>query len=158
MASHMNLTFLSFLRNLMVLICLVMTKLLKKLLLMLLLLTILCRNLWRTTRMICIYRKENELDNIFLRQPAILKHNLPVEPLEILSQPKEDSVFDLKPLLDTLKYAYLDEKKIYPVIINATFHYLNKSDNWRHFADTVVLLATPLMIFRVLVHVFSNIL
>src|SRR3954454_13939991 len=28
-------------------------------------------------------------------------------------------MFDLKPLPDTLKYAYLDEKKIYTVIINA---------------------------------------
>ena len=28
-------------------------------------------------------------------------------------------MFDLKPLPDTLKYAYLDEKKVYPVIINA---------------------------------------
>src|SRR3954453_340140 len=64
-------------------------------------------------------QERNVLDNIFLRQPPILKHNLPVEPLGILSQPKEDSVFDLKPLPDTLKYAYLDEKKIYPVIINA---------------------------------------
>src|SRR3954465_7971944 len=27
-------------------------------------------------------------------------------------------MFDLKPLPDTLKYAYLDEKKVYPVIIN----------------------------------------
>ena len=27
-------------------------------------------------------------------------------------------MFDLKPLPDTLKYAYLDEKKIYPIIIN----------------------------------------
>src|SRR3954467_12616150 len=51
----------------------------------------------------------DELEDIFLRQPAILKHNLPVEPLGILSQPKEDPVFDLKPLPDTLKYAYLDE-------------------------------------------------
>src|SRR3954462_10464727 len=54
----------------------------------------------------------NDLDAIFLRQTAILKHNLPVEPLGILSQPKEDTVFDHKPLLDMLKYAYLDEKKI----------------------------------------------
>ena len=59
------------------------------------------------------------MDDNVLRQPTILKHNLPVEPLGILSQPKEDRVFDLKPLPDTLKYAYLDEKKIYPVIINA---------------------------------------
>ena len=28
-------------------------------------------------------------------------------------------MFVLKPLLDTLKYAYLDEKKIYPIIISA---------------------------------------
>src|SRR3954471_5438472 len=42
-----------------------------------------------------------------------------LQPLGILSQPKEDSVFDLKPLSDTLKYAYLDEKKIYLVIINS---------------------------------------
>src|SRR4051812_48267408 len=63
--------------------------------------------------------ERNELDEIFLRQPAILKHNLPVEPLGILSKPKEDPVIDLKPLPDTLKYAYLDEKKVYPVIINS---------------------------------------
>ena len=28
-------------------------------------------------------------------------------------------MFELKPLPDTLKYAYLDEKEIYPVIISA---------------------------------------
>ena len=33
--------------------------------------------------------------------------------------PKGDPVFELKPLPDTLKYAYLDEKEIYPVIISA---------------------------------------
>src|SRR3954470_21181965 len=64
-------------------------------------------------------QERDELEDIFLRQPAILKHNLLVEPLGILSQPKEDSVFDLKPLPDTLKYAYLDEKKVYHVIINS---------------------------------------
>src|SRR4051812_29202090 len=64
-------------------------------------------------------QERNELDEIFARQTAILKHNLPVEPLGILAQPKEDPVFDLKPLPDTLKYTYLDENKIYPVIINA---------------------------------------
>src|SRR3954469_1097320 len=62
-------------------------------------------------------QERNELDDIFLRQPAILKHNFLVEPLGILLQPKEDPVFDLKPLPDTLKYAYLDEKKVYFVII-----------------------------------------
>ena len=28
-------------------------------------------------------------------------------------------MFHLKPLPNTLKYAYLDEKKVYPVIINS---------------------------------------
>ena len=42
--------------------------------------------------------------------------------VEILGDPpppKGDPVFELKKLPDTLKYAYLDEKKIYPVIINS---------------------------------------
>ena len=64
-------------------------------------------------------QERNELDEIFTRQTAILKHNLPVEPLGILAQPKEDPMFNLKPLPDTLKYDYLGEKNIYPVIINA---------------------------------------
>src|SRR3954463_2643692 len=33
-------------------------------------------------------QERNELEDIFLRQPAILKHNLPVEPLGILSNQK----------------------------------------------------------------------
>ena len=33
--------------------------------------------------------------------------------------PKGDPVFELKYFADTLKYTYLDEKKIYPVIINS---------------------------------------
>ena len=32
---------------------------------------------------------------------------------------KEDLVFDLKPLPDNLKYAHIDDKKIYPVIISS---------------------------------------
>ena len=48
-----------------------------------------------------------------------MKHNLPIEILGFPPPPKGDPVFELKPLPDTLKYAYLDEKKIYPVIISA---------------------------------------
>ena len=48
-----------------------------------------------------------------------MKPNLPVEILGDPPPPKGDPVFELKPLPDTLKYAYLDEKKIYPVIISA---------------------------------------
>ncbi|KAK1609510.1 hypothetical protein QYE76_033183 [Lolium multiflorum] len=66
-----------------------------------------------------VFREErDELDEIFLRQP-ILKHDLPVEDLGVTPPPKEDPVFDLKPLPDNLKYAYIDEKKTYPVIISA---------------------------------------
>ena len=48
-----------------------------------------------------------------------MKHNLPVELLGDPPPPKGDPVFELKPLPDTLKYAYLDEKEIYLVIISA---------------------------------------
>lgn len=41
-------------------------------------------------------QERNELEDIFLRQPAILKHNLPVEPFGNLIPQKEDLVFDLK--------------------------------------------------------------
>ena len=43
---------------------------------------------------------------------------MPVEILGGPPPPKGDPVFVLKPLPDTLKYAYLDEKKIYHVIIS----------------------------------------
>jgi hypothetical protein len=67
-----------------------------------------------------IFREErNEIDEILLRQPELLKHNLPVEDLGTTLPPKEDPVFDLKPLPDDLKYAYIDDKKIYPVIISS---------------------------------------
>ncbi|KAK1601397.1 hypothetical protein QYE76_016512 [Lolium multiflorum] len=66
-----------------------------------------------------VFREErNELDEIFLRQP-ILKHDLPVEDLGTTPPPKEDPVFDLRPLPDNLKYAYIDDKKTYPDIISA---------------------------------------
>jgi hypothetical protein len=67
-----------------------------------------------------IFREErNEIDEILLRQPELLKHNLPVEDLGTTLPPKEDPVFDLKPLPDDLKYAYIDDKKIYPIIISS---------------------------------------
>jgi hypothetical protein len=63
--------------------------------------------------------ERNEIDEILLRQPEMLKHNLPVEDLGTTLPPKEDPVFDLKPLPDDLKYAYIDDKKTYPVIISS---------------------------------------
>jgi hypothetical protein len=67
-----------------------------------------------------IFREErNEIDQILLRQPELLKHNLPMEDLGTTLPPKEDLIFDLKPLPDYLKYVYIDDKKIYPVIISS---------------------------------------
>jgi len=63
--------------------------------------------------------KRREIDEVFFKQEPILQHNLPVEILGDPPPPKGDPVFELKPLPDNLKYAYLDEKEIYPVIISA---------------------------------------
>ena len=63
--------------------------------------------------------ERSEIDKIFFDQQPILKHNLPVETLGGPPPPKSDPVFELKQLPDALKYAYLDEKKIYHVIISA---------------------------------------
>ena len=63
--------------------------------------------------------ERREIDEVFFKQEPILHHNLPVENLGDPPPPKGDPVFELKPFPDNLKYAYLDEKKIYPVIISA---------------------------------------
>jgi hypothetical protein len=42
-----------------------------------------------------------------------------VEDLGTTLPRKEDLVIELKPLPDDLKYAYIDDKKIYPVIISS---------------------------------------
>ena len=59
-----------------------------------------------------------EIDDFFLGQVPSLKHNLPVETLGDPEPPKVDPVFELKPLPDTMKHAYLDENKLYPIIIS----------------------------------------
>jgi hypothetical protein len=42
-----------------------------------------------------IFREEREeIDDILLCQPALIKHNLPVEDLGTTLPPKEDPVFD----------------------------------------------------------------
>src|SRR4051812_35157801 len=63
--------------------------------------------------------ERREIDEVFFKQGPILKHNLPFEILGDPPPPKGDPMFERKPLPDILKYAYLDEKKIYPVIIRA---------------------------------------
>ena len=64
-------------------------------------------------------KEREEIDEVFLKQEPVLKHNLLIEILGDPPPPKGDPVFELKPLPDNLKYAYLDEKEIYPVIISA---------------------------------------
>ena len=64
-------------------------------------------------------KERREIDEVFLKQEPVLKHNLLVEILGDPPPPKGDPVFELKPLPDNLKYAYLDEKKIYPIIRSA---------------------------------------
>ena len=66
--------------------------------------------------------ERREIDEVFFKQGPILKHNFPIEILGDHPPPKGDPVFELKPLPDTLKYAYLYEKKIYPVIVTANLY------------------------------------
>jgi hypothetical protein len=62
----------------------------------------------------------------------MLKNNLPVEDLGTTLPPKEDPVFDLKPLPDDLKYAYIDDKKTYPVIISSKLQGRKKKGYWKY--------------------------
>jgi hypothetical protein len=51
-----------------------------------------------------VFREErDEIDDIIFHQPPLIKHNLPVEDLGTTLPPKEDPIFDLKPLPDDLK-------------------------------------------------------
>ena len=74
--------------------------------------------------------ERREIDEVFFKQEPILKHNLPVETLGGHPPPKGDPVFELKQLPNTLKYAYLNEKRIYPIIISAN---LSKQEEERLF-------------------------
>ena len=60
--------------------------------------------------------ERREINEVFFKQRPILKHNLRVEILGDPPPPKGDPVFELKPLPNTLKYAYLGEKKILVII------------------------------------------
>ena len=69
--------------------------------------------------------ERREIDEVFFKHGPILKHNLLVEILGDPPPPKGDPVFELKPLPDTLKYAYLDEKNIYPIAAWCFFRVFN---------------------------------
>ena len=63
--------------------------------------------------------EKDVLEQILSQQPPQLQLHIPPDNLGVLPPPKGDPSFELKPLPENLKYAYLDEKNIYPVIINA---------------------------------------
>ena len=63
--------------------------------------------------------KQLSLEQILWQQPPHLQLHIPPDNLGVLPPPKGDPSFELKPLPENLKYAYLDEKSIYPVIISA---------------------------------------
>ena len=75
-------------------------------------------------------KEREEIDEVFLKQEPMLKHNLPVEILGDPPPPKGDPVFELKPLPDNLKYAYLIlmKKKYILLLLVLTFHRKKKKD------------------------------
>ena len=100
--------------------------------------------------------ERNEIDKMFFDQPPILKHNFPVETLGDPLPPKSDPVFKLKQLPDTLKYAYLDEKKIYHVIISANLSEHEEERLLKVLMKHRLLLDILLMILRALVALYVS--
>ena len=100
--------------------------------------------------------ERREIDEVFFKQGPILKHNLHVEILGDPPPPKGDLVFELKPLPDTLKYAYLDEKEIYPVIISANLLEHEEKKLLKTLRSTVLLLDILLTILRALVPLYAS--
>ena len=100
--------------------------------------------------------ERREIDEVFLKQGPILKHNLLVEILGDPPAPKGDPVFELKPLPDTLKHAYLDEKKIYPVIISANLLEQEEERLLKTLKKHRAAIGYTLMILRALVPLYAN--
>ena len=100
--------------------------------------------------------ERRKIDEVFFKKGRILKHNLPVEILGGPPPPKGDPVFELNPLPDTLKYAYLDEKKIYPVIISANLSEHEEKKLLKTLRSTVLLLDILLTILRALVPLYAS--
>jgi len=59
------------------------------------------------------------LEQILSQQPPQLQLHIPPDNQGVLLPPKEDPSFELTPSPEDMNYAFLDEKKIYPVIISA---------------------------------------
>ena len=64
--------------------------------------------------------ERNEIDKIIFEQQPILKHNLSIETLGGPPPPKGDPVFELKQLTNTLKYAYLYERRYILLLVVLT--------------------------------------
>ena len=103
-----------------------------------------------------MFMNRREIDEIFFNQGPILKHNLHAEILGDPPPPKGDPVFELKPLPDNLKYAYLDGKKIYPVIISANLSEREEERLLKTLKSTELLLDILWMISRALVPHYAN--
>src|SRR4051794_29130433 len=115
----MSLIFSNLLKFLMKMNCLMKIFELNNLLLFLLRLTMPCSNIWRKAKVIYFCRKEMRLMIYLSANQRHLNTILPVGDLGTTLLPKEDLDFDLKPLPNDLKYAYIDDKKIYHVIISS---------------------------------------
>ena len=100
--------------------------------------------------------ERREIDEVFFKQEPMLKHNFPVEILGDPPPPKGDPVFELKPLPNNLKYAYLDEKEIYPVIISANLSEKEEERLLKTLKKHRVLLDILWMILRALVPRYAN--
>jgi hypothetical protein len=80
-----------------------------------------------------ISRKEREeIDDILLRQPALIKHNLLVEDLGTTLPPKEDHVFDLKPLPDDLNMLILMIRKYILLLLVLNFQERKMKGYWKY--------------------------
>jgi hypothetical protein len=91
-----------------------------------------------------IFREErNEIDRILLCQPELLKYNLPMEDLGTTLPPKEDPVFDLKPLPDDLK---LMIRKYILLLLVINFQVRKKKGYWKYGGNTEELWDILLMI------------
>ena len=101
--------------------------------------------------------ERREIDEVFFKQEPILQHNLPVEILGDPPPPKGDPVFELKPLPDTLKYAYLDEKGIYLVIISANLSEHEEEILLKTLKKHRAAIGYTLMILRASVPLYVNI-
>ena len=73
-------------------------------------------------------KERREIDEVFFKQEPILKHNLPFEIPRDPPPPKGDPVFELKPLPDTLKYAYLMRKRYIMLLLVLTFQDMKNKD------------------------------